>query len=206
MVLLRHGSLTTEKLIRPDLPILARIQLHLYTMLLEKVPGTQGPHMFTDRYYTNFILAKELFKLKCNLIGTILTNRKHLPNQIKKQNSGLEICLIDSYIHYKIAKQQKGEQPLNHVRYVITLIRKLTGEFPQARAGASTLTSDSELGTIAKFSLKEITPTKYIKRHTIVILVQKSRACISAIVTLNIIQSKITNVKKLSSYRCKDTL
>ncbi|CAK9809611.1 PiggyBac transposable element-derived protein 4 [Anthophora plagiata] len=79
-----YGSFTTEKLIRPDLPISTRIPLHLYTMLLEKIPGAQGHHMFTDRYYTSFILAQELFKLKCHLTGTILTNRKHLPNQIKK--------------------------------------------------------------------------------------------------------------------------
>ncbi|XP_076167209.1 uncharacterized protein LOC143146631 [Ptiloglossa arizonensis] len=83
-----YGSLTTEKLIRPDLPISTRIPLHLYTMLLEKVPGSQGRHMFTDRYYTSAILAEELLKLKCHLSGTILTNRKHLPNQIKKPKFG----------------------------------------------------------------------------------------------------------------------
>ncbi|XP_020296777.1 piggyBac transposable element-derived protein 4-like [Pseudomyrmex gracilis] len=70
-----YGSLTTEKLIRPDLPVSARIPLQLYTMLLEKVPGSQGHHMFTDRYYTSFILAEELLKLKCHLSGTILTSK-----------------------------------------------------------------------------------------------------------------------------------
>lgn len=61
-----YGSLTTEKLIRPDLPVSTRIPLHLYTMLLEKMPGAQGYHMFTDRYYTSYILAEELLKLKCH--------------------------------------------------------------------------------------------------------------------------------------------
>ncbi|KAL2732258.1 piggyBac transposable element-derived protein 4-like [Vespula maculifrons] len=40
--------------------------------------------MFTDRYYTNFILAQELSQLKCYLTGTILTKRKKLPNEIKR--------------------------------------------------------------------------------------------------------------------------
>ncbi|XP_035737648.1 piggyBac transposable element-derived protein 4-like isoform X2 [Vespa mandarinia] len=73
-----YGSFTTEKLIRPDLPISARIPLHLYTMLLKKIPGTQGHHMFTDRYYTSFILAEELFKLKCHLTTVAYRKRNTL--------------------------------------------------------------------------------------------------------------------------------
>ncbi|XP_043498380.1 piggyBac transposable element-derived protein 1-like [Polistes fuscatus] len=83
-----YGSLTTDSLIRRDLPVTTRIPLHLYSMLLEKLPGAQGHHMFTDRYYTSYILAEELLKLKCHLTGTILTNRKHLPEQIKKIKFG----------------------------------------------------------------------------------------------------------------------
>ena len=81
-----YGTFTTEnlQLIRPDLPTSTRIPLHLYTMLLEKIPGAQGHHMFTDRYYTSYILAEELRKLKCHLTGTILKNRKNLPILIKK--------------------------------------------------------------------------------------------------------------------------
>ncbi|XP_043493636.1 piggyBac transposable element-derived protein 1-like [Polistes fuscatus] len=66
-----YGSLTTDSLIRRDLPVTTRIPLHLYSMLLEKLPGAQGHHMLTDRYYTSYILAEELFKLKCHLTGTI---------------------------------------------------------------------------------------------------------------------------------------
>ncbi|KAL6417866.1 hypothetical protein ACFW04_012481 [Cataglyphis niger] len=81
-----YGSLTTEFLVRPDLSVSSRIPIHLYQMLLEKIPGAQGHHMYTDRYYTSYFLAQELAKLKCNLIGTILTNRKGLPKEIKKPN------------------------------------------------------------------------------------------------------------------------
>lgn len=50
----------------------------LYTMILSKIPDAQGYYMFTDQYYTSYILINELHKLKCHLTGTILTNRKKL--------------------------------------------------------------------------------------------------------------------------------
>lgn len=40
--------------------------------------------MFTDRYYNNIILAKELLKMKCYLIGTIKVNWNRIPAQIRK--------------------------------------------------------------------------------------------------------------------------
>ncbi|KAL6417933.1 hypothetical protein ACFW04_012437 [Cataglyphis niger] len=43
-----YGSLTTEFLVRPDLSVSSRIPIHLYQMLLEKIPGAQGHHMYTD--------------------------------------------------------------------------------------------------------------------------------------------------------------
>lgn len=67
-----YGSLTTRTLIRPNLPVSTRIPLHLYTVLLNKIPGAQGHHMFVARYYTSYILATELHKLKYHLTGTIL--------------------------------------------------------------------------------------------------------------------------------------
>ncbi|XP_033360173.1 uncharacterized protein LOC117239027 [Bombus vosnesenskii] len=81
-----YESLTTQTLIRPDLPVSTRIPLHLYIMLLNKIPRSQRHHMFTDRYYTSYILATELHKLKCYLTGAILINRKELPDGIKKLN------------------------------------------------------------------------------------------------------------------------
>lgn len=78
------GSITTEQLNRPDLPVSTRIPLHLYQKILQKIPGAQGYHMFTDRYYTSLPLADELLKVNCHLTGTIMANRKGLPSQIKK--------------------------------------------------------------------------------------------------------------------------
>lgn len=69
-------------MIRSDLPVSTRILLHFYTML-EKIPGAQESHIFTDRY-TSYTLSEELRKLICHLTGTILTNMKNLPNLIKK--------------------------------------------------------------------------------------------------------------------------
>lgn len=79
-----YGSLTTDQLIKPDLPISTRIPLHLYKMLLDQLPGAQGHHMFTGKYYTSITLAKELYNMGCHLTGAIKTNRKGLPITIKK--------------------------------------------------------------------------------------------------------------------------
>lgn len=81
-----YGALTSEQLLRPDLPVSTRIPLQLYKTLLDKISDAQGHHMFTDRYYTSYNLAQELRALKCHLTGTILTNGKELPNIIKKPN------------------------------------------------------------------------------------------------------------------------
>lgn len=39
-------------------------------------------------YLVSYILTEELLKLKCYLTGTILTNRKHIPEQIKRTKFG----------------------------------------------------------------------------------------------------------------------
>ena len=49
-----YGSITSENIIRSDLPVSTRIPLHLYQKLLDKIPEAQGYHMFTDRYYTRY--------------------------------------------------------------------------------------------------------------------------------------------------------
>lgn len=79
-----YGVVAAQQLMRPDLPESARIPLHLYQMLLGKIPDTQGHHMFTDRYYTSYTLAQELYKMKCHLTGIIQTNKKESPNTIRK--------------------------------------------------------------------------------------------------------------------------
>lgn len=42
-------------------------------------------YMFTNQYYTSYIVAEKLFESKRHSTGTILTNRKELPNLIKKK-------------------------------------------------------------------------------------------------------------------------
>lgn len=77
------GSQTTAALIRPDLPVTVRLVVHLTQKLLDSGNGTGGYHVFTDRYYTSPQLAKELLDMGVNLTGTVMTNRKGLPPQVK---------------------------------------------------------------------------------------------------------------------------
>ncbi|KAL2731764.1 piggyBac transposable element-derived protein 4-like [Vespula squamosa] len=53
--ILPYGSLTTELLVRPDLPVSSKIPIHLHKMLLEKIPGAQD-HICTPTA-TSYILA-----------------------------------------------------------------------------------------------------------------------------------------------------
>lgn len=40
--------ITHNLLVRPDLPVSSRIPIHLYKILLEKIPGAQEHHMYTS--------------------------------------------------------------------------------------------------------------------------------------------------------------
>jgi hypothetical protein len=71
-----HGKITTESLIKPDLPFTSRIVLHLFSNLKESCPNITGYHIFTDHFYTSPTLATELSALKCHLTGTLLSSRK----------------------------------------------------------------------------------------------------------------------------------
>lgn len=84
-----YGSIATNELIKPELPVSTRIPLHLYNNLLNNVPGAEGYHMYTDRYYTSIVLAEELLKMKCHITGTIKINRKGIPDPIKKPRFGV---------------------------------------------------------------------------------------------------------------------
>ncbi|KAI4480344.1 hypothetical protein M0804_010342 [Polistes exclamans] len=105
------------------------------------------------------VVAKSLEKCKleqcrndfwwCRSCRSIMRNvlcflRKSLKWWRKLFSWGLEICSVDSYLLYKMTKQQRGEQPLCHLRYAKTLVQQLTGDFHQARARASTSTSSFE--------------------------------------------------------------
>ena len=83
-----YGSITSDNLIKPQLPVSTRIPLHLYNKLLSNVPDAQGYHMYTDRYYTSIVLAEELLRMKCHLTGTIKIDRKGIPDPIKKPKFG----------------------------------------------------------------------------------------------------------------------
>nr|XP_012623493.1 piggyBac transposable element-derived protein 4 isoform X2 [Microcebus murinus] len=78
-----YGGITSETLVRPDLPFTSRIVLEPHERLKNSVPSSQGYHFFTDRYYPSVTLAKELFKEKTHLTGTIMSNRKDNPPVIK---------------------------------------------------------------------------------------------------------------------------
>lgn len=79
-----YGSLTTDNLIRPDLPASSRIVVHLYSSLLKKLPNAKGYHVFCDRYYSSLPLASEMLKLNCHFTGTLNITRKCIPKFIKK--------------------------------------------------------------------------------------------------------------------------
>jgi hypothetical protein len=53
---------TTESLIRPDLPFMSRIVIHLAQVLQAHTSGS-GYHMYTDRFYTSPHLAQELHEM-----------------------------------------------------------------------------------------------------------------------------------------------
>lgn len=56
---------------------------------------------------------------------------------------GLEICVINSYIIYRISKQTNDETPMTHYKFVKTLISQLRGEFRAPRSHP-TPSSDAE--------------------------------------------------------------
>jgi len=91
-----YGRYTTQGLTRPDLSFTSRIVLHLFKNLQQRIPDSKGYHIYTDRFYTNPILAKELLKQNCYLTGTIMTNKRGLPVNIKKPR-----LVIGSKIAYR---------------------------------------------------------------------------------------------------------
>ena len=54
----------------------------------------------------------------------------------------MEICLINSYILYKLEKQKREERPHNHLRFLKTLVEQLRGPYRQHRKQASTSVTD----------------------------------------------------------------
>lgn len=79
-----YGSVTTKSLIHPELTFTSRIVLQLINKV-QSVTNEKGYHLYTDRFYTNLDLARELLQANVHLTGTIMQNRKGLPKQMKKK-------------------------------------------------------------------------------------------------------------------------
>ena len=77
------GKLTTENLVRPDLPFTTRIALQLAQQVLNKAEGS-GYHLYTNRFYTSIPLAMKFHSQNIHLTGTIQKNRVGLPIEVKK--------------------------------------------------------------------------------------------------------------------------
>ena len=83
--LLNHilEKLTTENLVRPDLPFTTRIVLPLAQQVLNKAEGS-GYHLYKDSFYTSIPPATELHSQNIHLTETIQKNRVGLPIEVKK--------------------------------------------------------------------------------------------------------------------------
>lgn len=77
-----YGQTTTDSLILPEQPFTSRIVLHLTDLLLKSAHGS-GYHLFTDRFYTSPHLAMALHEWNIHITGTVQTNRKNFPEQLK---------------------------------------------------------------------------------------------------------------------------
>jgi hypothetical protein len=78
-----YGKTTTESLIRPDLPFISQIVIHLAQVLQAHTSGS-GYHIYSDRFYTSLQLARELHEMKIRITGTVMAFRKDFPSDMKK--------------------------------------------------------------------------------------------------------------------------
>ncbi|KAI4487117.1 hypothetical protein M0802_012031 [Mischocyttarus mexicanus] len=58
---------------------------------------------------------------------------------------GLEMCVINSYVIYRITKQTTNKTPMTHHKFVKTLIDQLRGDFRVSRTRPSTSSGDNRL-------------------------------------------------------------
>ncbi|KAG0424420.1 hypothetical protein HPB47_028357 [Ixodes persulcatus] len=82
-----YSSTTTESLCRPDLPFTRQIVLDL----LDKVQCTSlrsGHQLYTDRFHTSPQLAEVLLSWDVLLTGSVMTNRRHMPQLLNKRKKG----------------------------------------------------------------------------------------------------------------------
>jgi hypothetical protein len=79
-----HGKITTESLIKPDLPFTSKIVLQPFHNIRQTWLDISSYHIFTDHFYTSPTLASELSKVRCHLTRTVMNNRKDVPAVMKK--------------------------------------------------------------------------------------------------------------------------
>jgi hypothetical protein len=90
-----YGSITTKSLMHPEL-FTSRIVVELISKV-QNVTHEKGYHLYTDKFYTNLDLARELLKRKVHLTGTIQQNREGVPKQMKKKTSKLRKHKVVAY-------------------------------------------------------------------------------------------------------------
>ncbi|XP_023235999.1 piggyBac transposable element-derived protein 4-like [Centruroides sculpturatus] len=130
-----------------DLPISSQIALNLIDKLLQVFPG-KGYHFYTDHYFSSPELAKELYKRKCHLTGTVCMNKKDMPINLKcnKSDKGMTalrnkellvlywyqvkpICLLSNYHTTNILEVSSKLPELKQSRPIIVAdyVRNMKG-------------------------------------------------------------------------------
>ncbi|KAK2577923.1 hypothetical protein KPH14_011868 [Odynerus spinipes] len=84
-----YGSLATDKLIRSDLPVSTRIPLHLYVMLLEKIPGTNRKHIPKQIKRTKFGKKSTVAYRKTNTLVLAWKDKRVVTCLVNWNNAGM---------------------------------------------------------------------------------------------------------------------
>lgn len=124
------GQQTTNNLPRADLPFTSRIVVHL-AQKLKNVTQAEGYHIFTDRFYTSCTLAEEMKKMKFDLTGTVMMNRRGLPIEVKqkKLKVGEVIAMHNDYASVLAWKDKRVVHMLSTVYDdSVTNTRRRTGQ------------------------------------------------------------------------------
>lgn len=104
------GAQTTNALMCPELPTTARVVIHLANNLTQVPNLGIGYHIFIDRYYSSIILAETLSAMKMHVTGTVMTNRKGLPSDVKskkKIKQGESLCFSKDNMGVTVWKDKR---------------------------------------------------------------------------------------------------
>ncbi|KAH8035439.1 hypothetical protein HPB51_005401 [Rhipicephalus microplus] len=128
-------STTTDSLCHPEVPFTCRIVLHLLEKVEQATPGS-GYHLYTDKFYTSPMLAEELLSHSILLTGTVMTNRKQMPQQLKKKMKKGEVTAYRRGKSYMALAWRDKRQ----VTMLSSAHNASTKEVPRKIAGGKTLT------------------------------------------------------------------